>query len=95
MGRRVQAIKVGDAGRWRVVTHGSAYIFDLDEGTVERLPGPNATPSINDRPRPIRSILECRVGTGGWWTMGNDGYTERNEYYWQMTTSIRSITCEE
>ena len=92
---RVEALKVGDAGRWRVVTQSSAYIFDFDEGTVERLPGPDATPSINDRPRPIRNIRECRVGKGGWWTMDNDGYNDPNEYYWQMTTPIRSITCED
>ncbi|WP_198295496.1 hypothetical protein [Diaminobutyricimonas sp. LJ205] len=79
----------GEGGRWRVVTLHSEYHFDLDMATVERVPGPNAAPTVNDVKRPIRSIGACQVGERGRWTMHPDDF--EIDYYWQISGEIQQI----
>jgi hypothetical protein len=81
-----------EGGRWRVHTRASTYEFDLGAMTVTRMPGPTARVTINDCSRPIREIVNCRVGEGGYWTMlAEGGYMDPVDFYWQATSTIRRI----
>lgn len=81
-----------ESGRWKVQTQSSSYVFDFDAGTVTRHPGRGAAPTINDLTRPLRAIEQCRVGAGGAWTMRPDGgYSDPVDFYWAVSTEIRSI----
>src|SRR5690606_16128780 len=79
-----------EGGLWKVTTQSSHYIFDLDQGTVIRVPGSESSSSVNDVSRPLRSIGSCEVGVRGYWTM-EPGEEQDLEYYWQYSTEIRSI----
>jgi hypothetical protein len=74
-----------------VITRDSVHIFDFDEGTVTWVPGPRAHPGLHDRPRPIRTIEESRVGEYGFWTMNTDGWSWDIDYYWSHTSRILRI----
>jgi hypothetical protein len=79
-----------EGGRWRVITRsGSIHIFDLDAGTVERIPGPNASTSVNDTRRPLRTIERCEVARTGGWTMKSHDFMV--DFYWQVCTVIVRI----
>lgn len=81
-----------EGGRWRVYTHASHYDFDLEAMTVTRMPGPTAGMTIKDCTRPIRKIVNCQVGKGGYWTMLSEGgYMDPVDFYWQATSVIRRI----
>lgn len=80
-----------ESGRWRVTTRNSSHIFDFDAGTVTRVPGPDAIPTVNDRPRPLRSIVACTVGQRGYWTMHTDERSEAIDFYWHLSSAIRHI----
>ena len=81
-----------EGGVWRVRTQASSYIFDLDQMTVTRHPGPNSQPGINDVTRPIRTIDACRVREEGRWTMRSEGgLLDPIDWYWQISTVIRQI----
>lgn len=78
-----------EGGVWRVTTVGSSHVFDLNRGTVSRVPGPGRKASINDVERPIRSIEACRVGEVGRWTMLSDNYL--TDYFWHRSSTVQSI----
>ncbi|MBB5633125.1 hypothetical protein BKA04_001348 [Cryobacterium mesophilum] len=61
-----------EGGLWRVHTIGSLHSFDLDAGTVERLPGAGA--AVIDFPgsHPLLEIIHCTVGAGGYWAIESD-----------------------
>lgn len=80
-----------EGGVWQVFTAGSVHVFDLDVGTVIRIPGPTSAPNINDQTRPIRSIGACRVGERGRWTMHPDEPSDV-DYYWMVTSTIARIS---
>lgn len=81
-----------ETGRWKVFTQSSQYLFDFDSGTVTRYPGQAASESINDTTRPLRAIERCKVGERGAWTMHPEGgYADPVDFYWQVSTEIRSI----
>lgn len=88
----MDALSGNEGGRWRVCTQGSSYVFDLDEWTVTRFPGPTSRSSVNDTTRPIRRIVRCRVGANGYWTM-EAGVLKEDEdaFYWASTSVIRCI----
>jgi hypothetical protein len=65
--------------------------FDLDFGTVTRVPGVNAPPTINDRTRPLRSIDTLTLGRRGRWTMVNDRPDDVIDFYWANTSLVISI----
>ena len=68
------------------------YDFDLEAMTVTRMPSSTAGVTINDRTRPIRKIVSCQVGEGGYWTMLSEGgYVDPIDFYWQATSAIRRI----
>lgn len=90
----VQELTGSETGRWRVFTRNSSHVFDLDAGTVTRIPGPKAWPGANDRPRPIRSIESCKVGDRGYWTMQTDGWSPSIDYWWHLTSVIQKIVRE-
>ncbi|GAB3123326.1 hypothetical protein [Glaciibacter psychrotolerans] len=87
--REVNALTGTEGGIWRIVTQGSTHVMDLDSGTVTRHPGPGRPSTVNDRPRPLRTIDACRVGARGHWTMLSDDMLI--DYYWQDTSVIRRI----
>ena len=89
--KQVDELTGDEGGRWQVFTQGSSYRFDLDAGTVTRIPGPHSSPTINDCQRRILQIKLCRVGFSGYWTMHPDGAEDTTEYFWQATTEIRCI----
>lgn len=79
-------------GRYRVYTQRSSHLIDLVDGTVTREPGPGAKPTVNDRPRPLRSLERCRVGVAGYWTMIPDPpEADSIEYRWHVSSTIRRI----
>jgi hypothetical protein len=87
----VTELKGTEGGRWQVKSHGSLYLFDLDgRPTVTRIPGPNATPNVNDCTRPLREIESISVGRRGYWTMEPDHFLL--DCYWQITSRIEAIT---
>ncbi|KGJ76922.1 hypothetical protein GY21_08745 [Cryobacterium roopkundense] len=84
-----------EGGLWRVSTRYSFHYFDLERGTVTRVPGKNAGPSINDRPRPLRTIDTVIVGERGQWTMSTDGWSDDIDYFWANTSEVISIDAVE
>jgi len=80
-----------EGGVWRVVTRDSTHYFDLDRGTVTRVPGHHARPSINDQARPLRTIDTLEVGVRGRWTMRTTGWSEDIDFYWANTSEVRAI----
>lgn len=86
----VSALNGDEGGVWIVSTRDSSYFFDLRLMTVTRRPGPNATRSVNDMQRPIRTIDSCQVGEKGRWTMHAEEWSTF-EYYWQVTTPVVGI----
>lgn len=91
MNETVEELEGDEGGVWRVLTRRSCYVFDLDDMTVIRMPGPTASATINDRIRPLRRIEVCRVGEAGYWTMHPDDESSAVDYYWQSSTVIRRI----
>ena len=87
----VEELTGTESGRWRVVTRDSSHLFDLDERTVTRIPGPNAKPTINDLSRPLRLIRQCRVGSRGHWLMEPDSLDSPLEYFWHVSSVIQRI----
>jgi len=85
----VSSLVGSEGGLWIVETRDSVHLFDLDEGTVERVPGPHAGATVNDVPRPIRTIDRCEVGASGRWTMHSDN--DLIDYYWAHTSAIARI----
>lgn len=79
-----------EGGRWNVYAQGSVHRFDLDAGTVTRIPGPNSRPSINDVTRKLRTIEASAVGRSGYWTLASD--RDDVDFYWQVTSRIVRIT---
>lgn len=80
-----------DSGTYVATTRtGTNYRFDLAHLTVTRTPGPNSHPDLHDGVRRIRTIVQCRVGESGYWTMLPDECDI--DFYWQLTTPIVSIT---
>ena len=60
-----------DSGKWLVRTSDTAvYAFDLDNGSVERRPGPGARSSPNlDQSRPLLDLRILHVGYPGIWSL--------------------------
>lgn len=85
----VQELTGREDGVWNVVTRDSVHRFDFTAGTVTRIPGPNARPGVNDVPRPLKRIHECRVGERGYWTMHADVW--EIDCYWQRCSVIDRI----
>lgn len=80
-----------EGGSWRVFTQRTIYDFDLDAGTVTRIPGPDSSRTINDDVRHLLEIKACKVGHFGYWTMRPDGADGTIEHFWQLSTKIRRI----
>lgn len=80
-----------EGGVWRVVTRDSAHYFDLDRGTVTRVPGTDAMPSIHDQARPLRTIDTIKVGACGRWTMRTDGWSDVVDFYWHRSSEVSAI----
>jgi hypothetical protein len=78
-------------GQWRVFTRDSSHVFDFDARTVMRVPGANAIPGENDRPRALRSIEVCKVGQRGFWTMHTDNWSPTIDYVWHDSSVVRRI----
>ncbi|WP_091182525.1 hypothetical protein [Paramicrobacterium humi] len=88
----VTELTLNDRGVWRVWTHGSSHILNLDEATVTRVPGKGRSRSINDITRPLRSLDACRVGERGRWSMSSDDVMV--DFYWHVSSTIRKIERE-
>lgn len=79
----------GEVGRWLVTTQHSRHLFDLENRTVERIPGPEAQAMDDDGIQSLLEIRTCRVGQRGYWTIRSDD--DLIEYYWHLSSQIRSI----
>ena len=88
---RVIELSGDEGGAWRVITRDSSHYFDLDLGTVTRVPGAGAPPTINDLTRPLRTIDTLRVGARGRWTMFADGCDDDVDFFWASTSIVSSI----
>ncbi|WP_104088718.1 MULTISPECIES: hypothetical protein [unclassified Cryobacterium] len=80
-----------ERGIWRISTLDSIYYFDLDLGTVTRVRGVNAPPTVNDRTRPLRAIETLTVGHQGRWTMLPDEGDDNMDFYWASTSRVEQI----
>jgi hypothetical protein len=80
-----------EGGLWVVSTRDSKYLFDLDQHTVTRMPGAGAASTINDQTRPLREIVQCRIGEPGLWTMQPDSPWSDVRYYWSVSSAIARI----
>jgi hypothetical protein len=80
-----------EEGQWVVSTRDSQYQFDLDQRTVTRIPGAGAAPTINDKVRLLREIVQCQVGEPGRWTMHPDSPWGEVEFYWSVSSAIARI----
>jgi hypothetical protein len=80
-----------EGGLWCVLTEGSSHYFDLDRGTVVRVPGPGAPPLLGDRVRLLRGIESCRVDSSGCWTLEADPWDQVNDYLLHTSSVIQEI----
>lgn len=87
----VQELTGKESGIWRVITRDSSYVVDLDCVTITRIPGSTARPGVNDRTRPLRFPIECRVGTRGHWEMDPDPDQPMIDAFWQYSSVILRI----
>ncbi|QHO70342.1 hypothetical protein BHD05_12485 [Marisediminicola antarctica] len=88
----VDELTVAHGGVWRVTTFSSHYIFDLDDMTVTRQPGPTAARTMHDAPRHLVTIVACAVGSGGYWTMApTTGGVLSLQELWSVSTAIVRI----
>ncbi|WP_139415611.1 hypothetical protein [Agromyces laixinhei] len=76
-------------GRWVLRTQSSRHIIDLDNGTWERIPGPNALRYGAPTSGRLRTFEDCAVGQRAFiTTRSTDPLVD---YYWARTTLILSI----
>jgi hypothetical protein len=87
----VKELTGSEEGQWVVSTRDSQYQFDLDQRTVTRIPGAGAAPTINDKTRLLREIVQCRVGEPGRWTMHPDSPWGAVEFYWSVSSVVARI----
>lgn len=79
-----------DHGTYIITTRsGSTYVFDMDQRTVTRTPGPDSHPDMHDGERQLRTVIQCQIGSSGYWTMVADHFAI--DYFWQLTSPIVSI----
>ena len=53
-----------EGGIWRAYTRDSSHIFDLDRGTVTRVPGANAPANIHEFLDPRKPVAHCTLVEG-------------------------------
>ena len=87
----VTELRGDEGGLWQVITQGSSHYFDLDAGTVTRVPGTTASPTVNDQSRPIRTIDTLKVGARGRWTMSTDGWDDLVDFFWHVSSVVSEI----
>ena len=73
------------------MTEGSRHYFDLDRGTVVRVPGPGVLPLRGDLVRRLRGIETCCVDSSGSWILEADPWDQVNDYYLHTSSVIREI----
>jgi hypothetical protein len=88
---QVNELLGSEGGAWRVTTRDGEHYFDLDFGTVTRVPGINDLPTINDRTGPLCTIDTLRIGRRGRWTMLNERSDGVIDYYWAEASLVVSI----
>jgi len=85
-----------EGGCWVITTEDSVYRIDLDAMTVDRFrfqfPDPLITSRENGPRRPLKELVQCRVGKTGYWLLEAEG-TDRDtiEHYWQRSSRVVSI----
>ena len=89
---RVHRLTGNEAGTWIVTTQHSQYRIDFNTGTIQRTPGPDASPKITDGPRRLRSITDCHIGARAYLTLHGGGYLTDHE--WHHTSIIQHIQRE-
>ncbi|GAA1955256.1 hypothetical protein GCM10009717_21530 [Agromyces allii] len=87
--KAVSKLTMDGTGRWMVQTESSVHFVDLDSRYWERIPGPDANPTLGRNAGPLRSLENFILGSNGYLTTSGD---EHAEYYWVRTSMIRHIT---
>ena len=87
----VRELLGSEGGLWCVMTEGSCHYFDLDRGTVVRVPGPGVLPLRGDLVRRLRGIETCCVDSSGSWILEADPWDQENDYYLHTSSVIREI----
>ena len=83
-----------EGGCWLITTEDSTYRIDLDVMTIDRFrfSNPTSGPGRNGPTRPLREIVQCRVGKLGYWLLNPEGSDiETVEYFWQRSSTVVSI----
>ena len=87
----VRELLGSEGGLWCALTEGSCHYFDLDRGTVVRVPGPGAPPLRGDLMRRLQGIETGRVDSRGSWTLEADPWDQENDFYLRPSSVIREI----
>jgi hypothetical protein len=83
-----------EGGCWLITTEDSSYRIDLDAMTVDRFrfPDPSSTPTEDGHTRPLKEIVERKVGKLGYWLLNPEGRDiETVEYFWQRSSTVVRI----
>ena len=83
-----------EGGCWLITTEDSTYRIDLDAMTVDRFRFPDPTSVSPEKipTRPLREIVQCKVGKRGYWLLDPEGQDiETVEYFWQQSSPVISI----
>ncbi|ASD21707.1 hypothetical protein B7495_06040 [Cryobacterium sp. LW097] len=83
-----------EGGCWLITTEDSTYRIDLDALTVDRCRFSDSPDFAlgNGPTRPLKEIVECRVGRRGYWLLSPEGRDiETIEHFWQRSSRVVSI----
>ena len=83
-----------EGGCWLITTEDSTYRIDLDAMTIDRhrFRDPSSTPTDDGPTRPLKEIVECKVGNLGYWLLNPEGRDiETVEYFWQRSSTVVRI----
>ncbi|TFB67991.1 hypothetical protein [Cryobacterium sp. Hz9] len=85
-----------EGGCWLITTEDSIYRIDLDAMTIDRFrfrfPDPLITSRENGPRRPLKELVQCRVGKNGYWLLEAEGADRESiEHFWQRSSRVISI----
>ena len=87
-----------EGGCWLITTEDSIYRIDLDAMTIDRFrfrfrfPDPLISSRGNGPRRPLKELVQCRVGKTGYWLLEAEGADRESiEHFWQRSSRVVHI----
>lgn len=90
----VERLDPGMSGRWRVSTRRSVHVWDLDEGTYARLPGPLSDSFDGDGVAARIYTVRVWPEVGGRFWVYVDDAQDNSMTQWRISSTVRSIELE-